>query len=51
MRVLNKVDVKQKLLNVGIEVIGSSPEELTATMKSEMASVGKVIKDAGIKAD
>jgi len=34
-----------------VETVGSSPEELTAIMKSETARWGKVIKDNGIKAE
>ena len=48
VRALNRVDVKERLFNTGVEVVGSSPEEFAATMKSEMAKWGKVIKDAGI---
>ena len=49
VRVLNTADVKEKFFNAGVEAVGSSPEEFAATIKSEMARVGKVIKDAGIK--
>lgn len=51
VRVLNGADVKEKLFNAGVEVVGSSPEEFAATMKSEMARWGKVIRDAGIRPD
>ena len=48
VRVLNRADVKERLFNAGVQVVGSSPEKFTATMKSEMAKWGKVIKDANI---
>ena len=51
VRVLNQPDVKQKFFDSGVEVIGSSPEELAAGMKANMAKVGKIIKDAGIQAN
>ena len=51
VRVLNQADVKERFLATGVEVIGSTPEQLAATMKSEMARMGKVIRDAGIKTD
>ena len=51
VRVLNRADVKERFLNAGTETVGSSPEQLSSTMKSEMARMGKVIKDAGIRAD
>jgi tripartite-type tricarboxylate transporter receptor subunit TctC len=49
-RVLAMPDVKEKFNNAGIEPVGSTPAQLAATMKSEMAKVGKTIKAAGIRA-
>ena len=49
--VLNRADVKEKLLNTGVEVVGSTPEQFGATVRGEMAKWGKLIKDAGIKGD
>ena len=51
VRVLNRAEVKEKFIGAGVETAGSSPEQLAATMKSEMARLGKVIRDAGIRAD
>ena len=51
VRALNSADAKERLFRSGLEVVGSSPEVLAARVKSEMTSVGKVIKDAGIKPD
>ena len=51
VRVLETADAKEKYLNLGAETVGSSPAELAATMKSEMGRMGKVIKDAGIRAE
>jgi tripartite-type tricarboxylate transporter receptor subunit TctC len=48
-RVLNRSDVKEKFLNAGIETVGSTPEQFAAIIKSDIASMSKVIKDAGIK--
>lgn len=48
---LHQADVKERLLKLAITVIGSTPEQLTATVKSEMARMGKVIKDNGIRAN
>jgi len=44
-------DAAKRLLTAGVEAVGSSPEELTATMKTEMTRLGKVIRDAGIRAE
>ena len=43
--------MKEKFFDSGTEVVGSSPEELATTMKSDMAKWGKVIKDIGIRAN
>jgi len=51
VRVLNQQDVKDKLFSLGVEAGGNSSEEFGAMMKSEMARMGKVIKDAGITAE
>ena len=48
VRVLNSPDIKQKLLDSGIEALSSSPEELAATIKSDMARIGKLAKDMGV---
>ena len=51
VRTLKDAEVKQRFLNVGVEVVASSPDVMTATMKSEMVRMGKVIKDAGIRGE
>jgi tripartite-type tricarboxylate transporter receptor subunit TctC len=42
-------DVKERLLSSGVEAAGTSPEHYAATIKSDIARLGKLIKDAGIK--
>ena len=49
VRALNRAEVKERLFNAAIEVVASSPEQLAATIKSEMATIGKVVKDAGLR--
>lgn len=49
VRLINQPDVKQKFFEAGVEIIGSSPEQLAATVKSEVATMSKLIKDIGIK--
>jgi tripartite-type tricarboxylate transporter receptor subunit TctC len=51
VRFLRTADAKEKFLAAGMETVVSSPEELAAAMKFDIAKWGKVIKDAGIKAD
>ena len=49
VRVLGRAEVKERFLSSGVETVGSTPEEFGATVKSEMARLGKVIRDAGIR--
>ena len=51
MRYLHSSDAREKFLAVGVEVVGSTPEQFTAAMKTEMSRMGKVIRDAGIRED
>jgi tripartite-type tricarboxylate transporter receptor subunit TctC len=44
-------DLRGKLTDVGMEVIGNSPDEFAAAIKSEIPKWAKVIKEAGIKPD
>jgi tripartite-type tricarboxylate transporter receptor subunit TctC len=49
VRILISPEVKERFVASGVEAIGSSPEQLAATIKSEMAKWGKLIKDTGIR--
>ena len=51
VRVLTRDDTREKFLANGVESVGSSPEELASSVKSEMATIGKLIRDAGIRAE
>ena len=51
VRVLGGTEVKEKLLVAGWEVVGSTAEQLTAIMASDMAKIGKLIRDKGIRAE
>ncbi|MBI3935758.1 MAG: tripartite tricarboxylate transporter substrate binding protein [Betaproteobacteria bacterium] len=50
-RALHQPNVKEKLFNIGMEVVGGPPEQLMAVVKMEIAKWGKVIRDAGIRAN
>lgn len=50
VRVINQPEVKQRFLDTGTEVVGGSPEEYAAAIRSELAKWGKVIRDAGLGA-
>ena len=51
VRVLSNAEQKEKFLGLGLETVGNTPEQLGTLIKAEMTKWGKVIKDAGIKAE
>ena len=50
-RAANAPDIKEKSLAAGLETVGSSPQQFADAVKADLARLGKVIKDAGIKGD
>jgi tripartite-type tricarboxylate transporter receptor subunit TctC len=48
---LNDPDVRSKLTTAGVIVVGGTPEEFAAHIKSEMAKAEQLIKAANIKPD
>jgi len=46
---LGKADVKERLLKGGVEAVGSSPEELGAYVKADIAKIEILMRNAGIK--
>ena len=48
-RALNQAEVRERLFAAGLEVIASTPQEAVAVIKSEMARMGKLIDDAGLR--
>ncbi len=51
VNVLTRADTTERLLRAGMEAVASTPEQLAAAMQSDMAKMGKVIKDAGIRVE
>ena len=51
IKVLSRPEAKERFLRAGSEIVGNSPDELAKTIKSDMLAMGKVIKQAGIRAD
>jgi tripartite-type tricarboxylate transporter receptor subunit TctC len=49
--ILNQPDVRERMSKEGADPVGSTPQELAAYMKSEIAKWAKVIKAAGIQAN
>jgi tripartite-type tricarboxylate transporter receptor subunit TctC len=50
VKVLAMPDVRKKLSDIGMEVIGNSPAEFATAINAETPQWEKVIKDAAIKA-
>jgi len=50
-RALQKPEIKARLFNSGVETVGSTPEELRVTVKTEMDKLGKLIVEKGIRND
>ena len=48
---LQTPEVRERLFNAAAEPVGSTPEQFTALMKSDIERWGKVIRAAGIRAD
>jgi len=48
---LNDPQVKPKLLELGFEIVGNSPEQFTAYQAAEFARWKKLIETRNIKAD
>ena len=51
VRVLAREEAVTRLNAAGIEPVGSTPVQLTVVIKSEMATLGKVIRNAGIRVE
>lgn len=50
-KVLYQADVKARLETMGMEVVGSTPEQFDALVRSELSKWSKVVKDNHIQAD
>jgi len=51
VKVVALPDVKERMFGLGMEVAGSTPEQLAALVKSDIAKWSKVIKEAGVRVD
>jgi tripartite-type tricarboxylate transporter receptor subunit TctC len=50
-KVLQQTEFRDRIVNMGADVIGSTPEQFGAFMQAESAKWGRVIKEAHIKAE
>ena len=51
VRFLATPEAREKLLTLGVEASPSTPDEFTAQIKSDVSRIGKMVKEAGIRAD
>jgi tripartite-type tricarboxylate transporter receptor subunit TctC len=51
VKVLNAPDIRERLQGLGADPVGSTPEQYTAFIHSEIAKWAKVIKAAGIRGE
>jgi tripartite-type tricarboxylate transporter receptor subunit TctC len=51
MKALARPDVRERLVAIGFEPVGNSPQEFAAQVKADIGKWRKVIQEVGIKAD
>ena len=51
VRFVNRAEIKERFLSLGLETVGTTPERFASSIQSEITKWGKVIKEAGIRAD
>ena len=51
VKILNMPDVREKLVGLGAEPVGDTPEEFTALVKAEVVKWADVVKKSGAKVD
>jgi tripartite-type tricarboxylate transporter receptor subunit TctC len=51
VRALAAPDVRERMFKLGLEVVGSTPEQLAELVRSDIATWGRVIREAGVRAD
>jgi len=50
-KVLHSPELREKLVSLGVEPVGSTPEQLTRAIRTDYDRYGKIIRKLGIKAD
>jgi tripartite-type tricarboxylate transporter receptor subunit TctC len=51
LKILAMPDVRERFLALGVEPLGSTPEEFGTHIRAQMDKWAKVVKDAGVKAE
>jgi tripartite-type tricarboxylate transporter receptor subunit TctC len=50
-RLVQAPDLRERLAAVGIDTVGSSPEEFGAFIRQEIATWAKVVKNSGVRVE
>ncbi len=51
LKAIGTSDVRTRLTDLGLEVVGRSPQEFAAQIKDEIVKKGQLVRDAGMKPD
>ena len=51
VKLLARPEVRERFLQSGSEIAATTPEELAAYIKADMHKMGKIIREAGIRAN
>ena len=51
VRALQIADVNKRLVSIGADPVGNTPEEFAAMIRADLARMGKLVKESGAKAD
>mgnify|MGYP003345122753 FL=1 len=51
VKALAQPDVRAKLTDMGMDIVGSTPEQLSAVMRVELPKWAKVVKESGAKVE
>jgi tripartite-type tricarboxylate transporter receptor subunit TctC len=50
-KLLRTPEMRDKFAGLGVEPVGNTPEEALSFLKSEIEKSGKIVREAGVKAD
>ncbi len=50
-KMLRSPEMREKFSNLGVDPVGSTPDEATEFLRSEIAKSGKIVREANVKAD
>lgn len=50
-KVLQMPDIRQRLIDLGFDPIGSTPDECAGNIRGEIAKWARVVKEAGIRVE